>query len=190
MLGALPQSVTLPDGTEYAIRTDFRDVLSILEAFSDPDLENEEKVYVCLYILYKDFPTMPKTQYESAFKAAMQFIDCGVDPDDKSEKKTPHTMDWVQDERLIFPAVNHVAGMEVRSVPYLHWWTFYGYFMEIHDGVFANVLALRQKKATGKKLEKWEREFWQNNTDICELKVRLSEEEKEAKKKLLALLDG
>lgn len=184
MIGELPRSTEI-NGTEYALRTDFRDVLRILTAFSDPDLENDEKVYICLFILFEDFENMPETDYESAFKAAIRFIDCGTDP---GEKHSPRTMDWEQDESIIFPAINRVAGYETRSAEYIHWWTFMGWFMEIHDGVFSNVLSIRSKKAKGKKLEKWEREFWQANKDICVLKPKLTEEEKAARDRLNALL--
>ena len=184
MMGELPRSTEI-NGTEYALRTDFRDVLRILTAFSDPDLENDEKVYICLFILFEDFENMPETDYESAFKAAIRFIDCGTDP---GEKHSPRTMDWEQDESIIFPAINRVAGYETRSAEYIHWWTFMGWFMEIHDGVFSNVLSIRSKKAKGKKLEKWEREFWQANKDICVLKPKLTEEEKAARDRLNALL--
>lgn len=185
MIGQLPRSLTV-GGSEYRIRTDFRDILNIIAAFSDPELEREEKIYVCLFILYEDLDTMPEDQYEEAFRAAMQFIDCGMEPDSKAR---PRTMDWEQDETLLFPAVNKVAGFETRACEYLHWWTFMGYFMEISDGVFSQVLSLRQKKSKGKKLEKWEQEFWAANKDICVLRPRLTEEEQAAKDRLNALLD-
>ena len=60
--------------------------------------------------------------------------------------------------------------------------------MEIQEGVFSHVLSLRQKKASGKKLEKWERDFWNANKDICELKTKLTAEEQAAKDRLNALL--
>ena len=97
-------------------------------------------------------------------------------------------MDWEQDESIIFPAINKVAGFETRSAEYVHWWTFMGWFMEISDGVCAHVFSLRSKRAKGKKFEKWESEFWQANKDICELKQKLTEEEKAAKQRLNAIL--
>ena len=50
-------------------------------------------------------------------------------------------MDWDQDAPLIVPAINKVLGGEVRAMPYLHWWTFVGAYMEIGEGVFSSVLA-------------------------------------------------
>ena len=189
MIGELPQSLTV-DGRAYAIRSDFRDVLKIVAAFGDPELEDKEKIYVCLFILYKDFDTIPKADYETAFKTAIAFIDHGSWEDTKDQSKpSPRIMDWEQDESILFPAINKVAGFETRSAEYVHWWTFIGYYMEISEGVFSNVLALRLKKANGKKFEKWEREYWNANKGICTLRTKLSAEDREAKDRLNALLD-
>lgn len=174
------------NGRSYAIRTHYKAILDILCAFDDPELENEERVYVCLYILYEDFNSMPERDYEEAFKAALEFIEHGTASD--SQTPSVRLMDWEQDERLLFPAINKVAGFETRSVDYLHWWTFLGYYMEMSDGVFSQILGMRAKKAKGKPLEKWEREYWQANKGICELKTKLSAEEQEAKDRLNALL--
>ena len=65
-----------------------------------------------------------------------------------------------------------------------------GDLMEIHEGVFSQVLSLRQKKSKGKKLEKWEQEFWRSNRELCVLQHKLSKEEKEERDRLNALLNG
>ena len=184
MLGELPTSLTIGEN-DYAIRSNFRDVLTIIAAFNDPELEDKEKIFCCLYILYPDFEEIPDADWGEAFKRAIWFLDCGRG---QSDKPSPRTMDWDQDEQLIFPAINKVAGFEVRSCEYLHWWTFMGYFMEISEGVFSHVVSLRAKKAKGKKLEKWEREYWSANKDICQLKTKLTKEEQEAKERLNQLI--
>lgn len=184
MVYDLPTSLEVA-GKEYAIRSDYRDVLHILLAFDDPELSPSEKQYLCLYILYPDFDKIPHEDYQAAYSAAIHFIDNGMEND----KHSPRTMDWEQDAPLIFSAINKTAGYEVRSVDYLHWWTFTGFFMEIRDGIFATVLNLRQKKAKGKKLEKAEQEFWQANHKICALKPKLTEEERAEKARLNALLN-
>ena len=184
MIGQLPRELEV-NGHMYAIRTDFRDVLNILCAFSDPELEDGEKVYTCLYILFEDFDSIPEDDLEAAFTAALSFIDNGAKPE---EQKSPRVMDWEQDENIMFPAINKVAGCEVRSAEYIHWWTFIGFYMEISEGVFSNVLSLRMKKAKGKKLEKWEQEFWNANKGACVLAPKLTAEEQATKDRLNALL--
>lgn len=183
MIYDLPRAVEF-GGREWAINTDYRDVLNILEAFEDPNLTDEEKAFVCLYCLYEDFGEIPREDAAAAYEAAIGFIDHGSG----EQQDGPRSMDWAQDAPLIFPAVNRAAGFEVRSVEYMHWWTFVGLFMEIRESVFSTVLNLRQKKNRGKKLEKHEKEFWDENKGICVLKARLTDEEKAEKDALEKLL--
>lgn len=184
----LPKKVEF-GGRSWDIRTDFRDILTIISAFDDPDLKEGEKLYTALKIFYKDFDDIPESLYGEAYDQFSIFCDHGVDKKDTG-KRSPRMMDWQQDASILFPAVNKVAGKEVREMDYMHWWTFMGYFMEIRGGVYGTVMQLRQKKAKHKKLEKEEQEFWRSNRDICEIKPRLSAEEEAEKARLKAILDG
>jgi len=178
MLGQLPKTLTI-NGKSYQIRTDFRNILRIFEAFADKDLSDKEKMLVCLQRMFIDFSALPYDDYKEAYEQVYWFIGCG-----KPEEKRPpvRTFNWIKDEPLMFPAVNKAAGLEVRATSYLHWWTFMGYFESIDtDSLFGTVLSIRQKKARGKKLEKYEREFIQNNKalmalDAEEAKQRTAEE--------------
>lgn len=160
----LPTSLNV-GGVDYEIREDFRAVLDILEAFEDNSLSDSEKTKVMIEILY--YPVIPPPQHlNEAAERALWFIDCGIGQEPVPK---PKTMNWTQDAAIIFPAINKIAGFEVRGNKAIHWWTFYGWFMEISDGLFSQVLAIRQKISKGKKLEKWEQEFLKNNRNLCEL---------------------
>lgn len=173
-------------GIEYEIRTDFRAILDILAAFNDPELPNEGKYKVMVEILYVTPP--PMEYLEETIKKALWFIDCGQEQDDRPK---PRTMDWEQDAGIIFPAVNKIAGYETRNPQkYTHWWTFMGYFNEIGDGLFSQVLSIRQKRAKGKKLEKWELEFYRENLALITLKTKISEEEKDLRRKEQEAVDA
>lgn len=113
-LGQLP--VTLKVGKkEWKIRTDYRDILVIMQAFNDPELTVEEAHVVMCKILYEGWTDMPKELYEEAAKKALWFLDCGQE--DEEDIMPVKVMDWEQDEPILFPAINQVAGCEVRSVP-------------------------------------------------------------------------
>ena len=178
MLGQLPKTLQI-NGKKYAIRTDYRNILRIFEAFADKNLSDREKMFVCLRRMFVDFKKLPYDDYKEAYEQVYWFIGCG-----KPEEKRPpvRTFNWIKDEPLMFPAVNKAAGLEVRAVSYMHWWTFMGYFDSIDaESLFGTVLSIRQKKARGKKLEKYEREFLQNNKalmalDVEEAKPRTAEE--------------
>ena len=180
-LWELPTSVWA-NGREYAIRTDYRAVLDLLAALSDKDMqgdtERETNYIQCELIrrimLENPDELLPEDAQE-VFNAISEFIDMGTE---QSDKKSPRVMDWEQDATLIIPAVNRVVGHEVRADKYMHWWTFLSAYMEIGECTFSHILSIRQKKATGKKLEKWEQEYIRNNKEIVLLKDKLSEEEK------------
>ena len=175
MIGELPKILKVGDEF-YPIETDYRNILVILLACADPDLEPAQQLEIMMRRLYRDrFKEIPSDLWEEAASQARWFIDCGQEADEKKPSKK--LMDWEQDEWILFPAINKVAGYETRSVPYLHRWTFAGYFMEIAEGTFSTVLGIRQKMAKGKRLEKWEQEFRRENKDLCDLKTRYTAEE-------------
>ena len=178
----LPTSIVV-GGIKYDIRTDFRAILDILKTFNDPEFENDEKWIVALTILYIDFYEMPPHDY----KEASEFIDMGIKDDGK---KKPHTMDWEQDGAVIIPSVNRVLGREIRAMQYLHWWTFLGAYMEIGESLFSQILNVRIKKAKGKKLDDWERDFYKENKNLIDLDVKYTEEEQAERDRLNALLNG
>lgn len=160
----LPSSVTV-DGAVYPIRTDFRAVLDVLTAMNDPDLNAQAKAAVMLIIMFPGWRSIPPEHIGGAIEAAAAFIDCGQRGDGKPH---PRLIDWDKDAPLIIPAVNSIAHTEVRALPYLHWWTFYGYFTMIGDGLFASVINIRRKRAAHKKLEKWEAEFYRDNKAVID----------------------
>lgn len=168
MLGMLPQTLNI-NGRAYKIRSDYRDILQIIAAFGDKELSDEEKAYVCLKRLFVAMESIPKSDYQDAYEAAVTFIECHI----SDRKPSPKVVNWEKDEQLIFPAINKVAGMEVRAVPYMHWWTFLGYFQSIdQEDIWGFILTIRQKRAKGKKLEKYEKDFLNANRDICEVEFR------------------
>lgn len=179
----LPTTLNI-QGTKYPIRSDFRDILNILTRTSDPDMEAWEKQEVMYRIIYPDWQAIPASAFGVACEKAVEFIDYTT-PDNRPK---PRTMDWEQDAAIIMPAVNKVAGKEVRAAEYMHWWTFLGYFMEIEEGMFSQVLAIRQKRARGKKLEKWEREFERNNAALVKLEKKESLEQRREKETIMKWL--
>ena len=193
MIGALPETLTVA-GVEYPIRTDYRNILQIFEAFQDPELTQEEKWIVAIYLLFEDFScdddVMEAAQdgfdLEEAIKQISWFIAAGQP--EKQVLEQP-TYNWTQDEQIIFSAVNKVAGRETRELEYLHWWTFLGYFNEVGEGTFSFIVGIRHKLNKGKKLEKHEKEFLSHNKELVLMKKPLTKEEQEQEDAYKSLLD-
>ena len=177
-----PKSLEI-DGVDYSIRSDFRVALLIFEAYQDNELDDLEKSSVCLECLYEDVPP----NIEKAFEKAIWFLDGGDTP--KSKQQSKKLMDWKQDESIIFPAINKTAGYETRNAEFVHWWTFLGFFNEIdNEGLYSQVMSIRFKKSKGKKLEKWEQEFYRNNKELVDIKQTYSAEEQAEIDRLKKLL--
>jgi hypothetical protein len=166
--------------------------LTIFQAFNDAELNDFEKTLIMIQLLYEDFDDMFESEYQEAAEKAVWYLDGGGSNDSESKEsnhiKAKKIMDWAQDEKLIFSAINKVAGFEVREKRYMHWWTFLGFFNEIGEGLFTTVLNIRQKKNQGKKLEKNEQEFYSKNKALVDLKVHYSNEEKAERDYLNSLL--
>ena len=183
---SLPRSIEL-GGKEYGIRTDFRAILDILRAMSDPELTDEDKTETLLTILFWNPEEIPEEYLQEAIDKAVLFIDCGMSGEGKEKRRL---MDWDKDSPLIASAINKNTGRDIRSVRYMHWWTFMGAYMEISEGLFHEILLIRQKKMNGKKLEKWELEFYRKNRSLIDLEnetKKRSAEEEAALKELFGL---
>lgn len=202
MIGALPEHLTVGD-MDYEIRSDYRNVLDVFEAFNNPELTDAEKWEVAIYMMFECFSC-----YDDAFEAAKAgflvegvvdyfpleeamkqinwFISAGKAPGKEIELPV---YDWAQDEQMIFSAVNKVAGKETRELEYLHWWTFLGYFNEVGEGTFSFIVGIRNKLNKGKKLEKHEKEFLSHNKELVKLEKPKSKEEQEKEDAYNALLD-
>lgn len=193
MIGELPETLTV-GGAEYPIRTDYRNVLQVFEAFQDPELQPEEKWIVSIYLLFEDFTCADDVlqaaqdgfNLEEAIKQISWFISAGQPEKQVLEKPT---YNWRQDEQIIFSAVNKVAGHETRELEYLHWWTFLGYFNEVGEGTFSFIVGIRHKLSKGKKLEKHEKEFLAQNKELVRLEKPKTREEQAQEDAYNALLD-
>lgn len=170
---SLPTEVEI-GGNVYPIRSDYRAILDIFGTFEDPDMDNNQNALAALDIFYPDFLTIPGEQLREAAEKMLWFINCG---DEGDNRKRPKLMDWEQDFQYIAAPINRVVGQEIRSMPYLHWWTFISAYYEIGDCFFAQIVRIRSLRAKGKRLEKADQEFYRENKRLVDIKEKYSEAE-------------
>jgi hypothetical protein len=186
MIYDLPKSVEVC-GATYDIRSDYRAVLDICTALNDPELNDQDKAIIILDIFYPSFSgesPMPQDHYEEAILKCFWFIGCGES--ENKDKKAPKLMDWEQDFKYIVAPINRVVGHEVRAVDYMHWWSFMSAYYEIGgDCLFSQIISVRDKLSKGKKLDKADKEWYQKNKEMVDLKNKYTVEETDAFKQWL-----
>ena len=168
MIGRLPKTLTV-DGEIYDINSDYRAALTIFEALGDKTLSALNKSFVLLEIIYQfDIPA----NITEAQKQAVWFLDIGDKVKREEHIFTPQTMDYKQDEQLLFSAVGAVTGYDIREEEYLHWWSFYGMCQAISpDALLSHIVGIRDKQARGKKLNKSEQEFYTRNRHLIDMQA-------------------
>lgn len=166
----LPTSVRVND-KEFHIRNngDFRMVLDCFNALGDEELGEDYRVLASLIIFYNELNSLEDCEkyldYLEELTVKMYwFFNCGQ-KESPGAQTSKILVDWDGDSQIICAAVNNVANVEIRALPYLHWWTFMGYYLSIGESVLATVVSIRNKIVTHQKLEKWEKEFKRDNPE-------------------------
>lgn len=177
MMWSLPTSIEI-DGEKYVItnKCDYRMVLDTICALNDNDYDENGKIWNALWVFYEK--EIPNCHIKQAIKEMFKIISYGEE-ENKNEKPKLRLMDWEHDFNMLVAPINRILGYEIRSVDYLHWYTFLSGYMEIGECQFNTVVSIRNKRAKGKKLEKWEQEFYQENKKMVDLPQNLTEEEQE-----------
>ena len=179
----IPISVNVKEQS-FGIRKkgDFRMVLDCFAALNDLELEKEERLIAALEIFYEDINdvetvlSFDEDTLEALVKGMYNFFNCGNS--NGVGNRTKHNLvDWEQDQQLICSAVNNVAKKEIRLEEYIHWWTFMGYYLAVGESPLSTIISIRHKIVEGKKLEKYEREFREENPQYFEWKSKTLEEQ-------------
>ena len=182
----LPTTVKIRDN-DFKIRNkgDFRMVLDCFNALQDDNLSQQERVISSLIIFYDDVHSYEDLcvlfkddeDLKLAIEKMYEFFNCNQK--EVGAKQNYKLIDWDNDSQIICSAINNVANIEIRSLEYLHWWTFMGYYISIGESVLSTVVSIRHKIATGKKLEKYEKDFRKDNPNYFNFDYRTSEQREE-----------
>ena len=181
----LPKVINIDD-KQFKIRNDgdYRMVLDCFAALQDSEIPSDsERVLTALVIFYEDMTDFDDVllldNLEVAVKEMYKFFNGGADSTVQGQRVNYKLVDWQKDEQLIASAVNSVAHTEIRALPYVHWWTFLGYYTAIGECPFSNIISIRYKLMAHEKLEKHEQKFKNNNPDYF-VWDKTSADEKEA----------
>lgn len=181
---SLPTEVEI-GGKTYDINTDYRDIREIME-YMEQEPDEQLRCHIVLALFYEQYDEMPSEHWQEAIEYLYQFVGC-FEVDD--EHQQPKNIDWNLDGNMILAEVNKIIGCEVRALPYMHWFTFIGFFYAIGEGQLATIVSIRTKIRKREELSKWEKEFYRDNRKRIDLPEKYTAEE-EAELERLRKLTG
>ena len=179
-LWQLPTEAEL-DGKRYPHKTDYRQMLRLIAVLSDESRPAQLRWLTALAYFYE--VPIPRSLEEAAMACLSDFLSCG-----EPGTPGPRLLDWETDAPEIIADINRVSGQEIRSLNYLHWWSFLSFFHGIGEGRLSYLVSIRDKLHRGKKLEPHEQEYYRAHKDKVRLRPSETPEEAARKRALEQLL--
>lgn len=180
----LPHSLNI-HGVEYPIDTDFRTILRYDEDLQKAD-ESLENIARCLKrVFVTELPPDP----EETVQQMLWFIRGGKTEEERHKpskrilginSNTP--FDFHEDGEMIYSAFrrNDVYGLDLRSVPYLHWWEFLALVNDLPEDVQLSRVILYRTIDTGNKdLDKKQADYYRAMQRYYKLENRQIERNEE-----------
>lgn len=130
----LPKTIDV-NGQEIQIITDFREYVRLIDMLKDTELDPIEKKY-----FVEQYFKEPPQDFEVAMEALTDFVTMST-VDDKTNKSEEQEEERVKkdvysfqiDYPFIFSAFLHDYGINIRTIPYMHWWEFRMLFAGLSD---------------------------------------------------------
>lgn len=133
----LPDSVTV-DGINYPVVTDFRDWIAFFDMMADDSYNSKDKLIASMQWFTKEVPENPLYAWE----ALLQFAACedfpgnsSEDMDISQEESSKACFSWIYDSAYILGAYRQCYGIDLRSMPFLHWYEFMALFEALPEDV-------------------------------------------------------
>ncbi len=130
LLDALPEYVEI-GGVAVPISADFRTGIRFELLMQDADMSPEEKIYEALQLYYFDLPD----DLTGALEAMLWFYRCGDEVEEGAttggSRRSAQSYCFRQDAPLIFAAFRAAYGIDLGSIPFLHWFAFRSLFFAL-----------------------------------------------------------
>lgn len=177
----LPTTV-LVNGVEYPIRSNFRTMIKFEQLMQEPEVDDQDKVWLALRLFYPEIPE----DTEQAVEQLLWFYRC-----DKKEnlyekktkrrkaKRTDRIYDFEHDDDYIYAAFMSQYKLDLQKIEYLHWWKFRAMFNSLNDDTqFVKIMEYRAVELD--KVPKEKRAFYKRMKRLYALPLSQDEEQRQS----------
>lgn len=175
LIDELPESLTVC-GRAYKIRTDFRISLLYEILMQDETMTFDERCQAALDLYYYEIPP----DGEEAMMAVIWFYSGGRQQSAapaKGGKKQKQIYSFEHDDAYIYAAFLQQYGIDLNSIPHLHWWKFSALFQAIDSKCqFSKIMGYRAMDISPDMPQK-QREFYREMQELYKLPIPEKEQE-------------
>lgn len=177
---SLPTSVMI-NGVEYPIRSNFRTMIKFEELMQDPDVTDQDKVWLALRLFYPEIPD----DMDQAVEQMLWFYRCDKRDNlyakkvkKRKAKKVNRIYDFELDDDYIYAAFMAQYHLDLHKVRYLHWWKFRAMFNSLSDDMqISKIMEYRAVELD--KVPKEKRSFYKRMKMLYALPLSRNEEERQ-----------
>ena len=126
---------------KYKINTDFRVAIRCNEIALDNTINNYEKTFAIIYLLYGEEGLNNDKDYEKLLELAFKYLNCGIEKEPSDDEQD---MDLIQDKKLIESSFKYDYGYNPYQMQYLHWWDFYNDLCNLSNSELGNCCILNR----------------------------------------------
>ena len=177
---SLPTSVMI-NGVEYPIRSNFRTMIKFEELMQDPDVTDQDKVWLALRLFYPEIPD----DKDRAVEQLLWFYRCDKRDNlyakkvkKRKAKKVNRIYDFELDDDYIYAAFMAQYHLDLHKVRYLHWWKFRAMFNSLSDDMQISKI-MEYRAAELDKVPKEKRSFYKRMKMLYALPLSRNEEERQ-----------
>lgn len=156
----------------HRINTDFRIGVQMSQAVEDPELNQTEKIAICVDLLFGGEDSGPLPDPKTAAAGVQWFLTGWVTDRPGKEKTTTPIMDFDVDQWRIYAAFRSQYHIDLNTAD-LHFWVFMALLSTLNECAYTRVLDIRTRKPH-KKASAEEKKM------LAELKKRFALETKES----------
>ena len=132
LIDKFPEAVYVNE-TSYPVETDFREWIRFTKLVEDEDVPWQIKCRLLMQWYTDDIPD----DLESAIDALGDFLAMkqeGDNPEEDVPKQSPKQVySFDEDMTWIYSAFREVYGINLQTIPYMHWWEFQTLFVGLPE---------------------------------------------------------
>lgn len=168
------------DGSRLRVRTDFRIWIEFDRIMHQRELAPKEKFSIISALCIEDKNLPCDLLPDSIIEGLCNFYLCGAKAEKQmQEKQTPPVFSFCEDSGYVFAAFLSSYGIDLLSIPYMHWFVFSALLKGLDDST--RLMKIMSWRASRPEKEKnpQRREFLRRMQELYALADKRTKEEKD-----------